>query len=173
VFPWKCNNKLPVHCYPTNIAVVNNIINNENVAMKPQQSIHFNVAFKLQNTLYCWQPYKFSELPMWGAKYFCLILAKLGFSQQSFIKLPSIKFCENPSSWSWIWSWEWQTNRHDKANRHFLRLCKIYLKFTQTGRERERDTHMHTNTHIHAHVRCMHTYIHTQNTENKLDLLLT
>jgi uncharacterized membrane protein YccC len=54
-----------------------------------------------------------------------------------------------------IWG-NWQTLRHDKANRRFLRLCKIYLKFTQTGRQRERDRHTHTHTYtcvVHAHMR--------------------
>jgi hypothetical protein len=37
-------------------------------------------------------------------------------------------------------------NRNEKANRHFLRLRKIYLKFTQTGRQRERHTEIHTHT---------------------------
>ena len=58
------NNELPVYCYPTHFAFVNNIINNESVAMKPHHSVHFNGAVKLQNTLYCSQRYKCTELSM-------------------------------------------------------------------------------------------------------------
>lgn len=58
----------------------------------------------------------------------CPILTKLSFSRQIFVEVPNyIKSYVNPcgvrraDTCGWT---ERQTNRHDEANRRFLRLCE-------------------------------------------------
>jgi hypothetical protein len=55
------------------------------------------------------------------SQYFCPVLSNFGVSQPIFIKVPIVKFHENPSSGSCDNTCV-QTDGRDEANRHFLYL---------------------------------------------------
>jgi len=107
---------------PRTYVDVNSVTGIENVATNQQQFFLFNIVVELQNISYCCPKYeRYLDLHV----KFPILMSDLNqiwiFLKQILIKIADIKFDGNPSI-EIRFGRCGRTDRHDEANRYFLRL---------------------------------------------------